>query len=251
MGRRYIGTSGYNYLHWGDGVFYPGGLPQRSWLEYYVRYFQTVELNVSFYRLPGLKAFEGWQRRTPADFRFAAKGSRFITHIKRLRDCREPLEVFFKNAMGLKEKLSVVLWQLPPGLKADSDRLSQFSKELKQVAPQSVRQAFEFRNRTWFVPEVYEILVAFNFGLCIADSPRWPSEEVITTDFVYLRFHGGKVLYGSDYSTSELQGWARKAQGWLANGLDIYAYFNNDAFGFAVKNAQQFQEILSSSSNKA
>lgn len=112
MGRLFIGTSGYNYKHW-PGVFYPPGLPQSRWLEFYCRHFETVELNVTFYRLPARKTFEGWYKKTPADFVFAAKGSRFITHIKRMRDCFQPIKVYKENALGLGKKLAIVLWQLP------------------------------------------------------------------------------------------------------------------------------------------
>ena len=121
-----IGTSGYNYPHWWNGVFYPSDLPQRKWLEYYAEYFDTVELNVSFYRLPKKEVFEGWYKRTPKHFLFAVKGSRFITHIKRLKDCRDPLSLLFEHASPLKEKLGVVLWQLPPRFKFQKERLEEF-----------------------------------------------------------------------------------------------------------------------------
>jgi uncharacterized protein YecE (DUF72 family) len=122
----FIGTSGYNYPHWWNGVFYPADLPQKKWLEFYAEYFDTVELNVSFYRLPRKEVFEGWYKRTPKKFVFAVKGSRFITHIKRLKDCRDPLSLLLDHASPLKEKLGVVLWQLPPQFKFQKERLEEF-----------------------------------------------------------------------------------------------------------------------------
>lgn len=238
-----IGTSGYSYNHWWDGVFYPIDVKPGKWLEYYAKYFNSVELNVSFYRLPKKETFEGWRRRTPKDFRFVAKGSRFITHIKKLKDIEEPLEIFFENASGLEKKLAMVLWQLPPGMRVDIKKLEKFCKSLKKY--KKIRQAFEFRNISWFCEEVYEILHKHNFSLCIAHSGRWPVVEELTADFVYLRFHGGgDVLYSSNYTEKELKDWATKVKKWLKEGRDIYAYFNNDAYGYAVKNALRLKELI-------
>ena len=248
-----IGTSGYSYAHWGNGVFYPTDVKSGKWLEYYAKYFNSVELNVSFYRLPKKEIFEGWRRRTPKNFRFVAKGSRFITHIKKLKDVEEPLEVFFENVLGLEEKVSAVLWQLPPGMKVDIKKLEKFCEFLKKWSPQprptnepgKIRQVFEFRNQSWFCEEVYEILREHNFSLCIAHSGRWPVVEKVTADFVYLRFHGGgDVLYSSNYTEQELRDWATKAKNWLKQGKAVYAYFNNDTYGYAVKNALRLKELL-------
>ncbi len=244
-GRVIVGTSGYNYRHWSDGVFYPAGVPQRRWLEYYAQFFKTVELNVTFYRLPQKTTFEGWYKRTSSDFTFAVKGSRFITHVKKLKDCEEPLKIFFDNASKLKEKMGVVLWQLPPNLKANVQKLNNFSSLLvKSAFSKRTRHVFEFRHKTWFCEEVYDLLRRHNFSLCIAHSDRWPCVQEVTTDFIYLRFHGGQILYGSDYSDEELSEWTSKGKSWLSQGKDIYAYFNNDAYGFAVKNALTFRDLL-------
>ncbi len=241
-----VGTSGYNYQHWWDGVFYPSDIPQRKWLEYYAQHLDSVELNVSFYRLPKKSVFEGWHRRTPENFIFAVKGSRFITHVKKLNDCEEPLKLFFENASGLGEKLGIVLWQLPPGLHVNEKRLEEFCGLLAQNEfSRNTRHAFEFRHKSWFCDKVYEILRRYKFSLCVAHSNRWPYEKVVTADYVYLRFHGGEILYGSNYSDEELEGWAEKAKDWLSEGRDIYAYFNNDAYGYAVYNALKFGELLS------
>jgi uncharacterized protein YecE (DUF72 family) len=237
-----IGTSGYNYNHW-RGVFYPQELATNKWLEYYCKFFCTVELNVSFYRLPQESMFKSWYKRTPKDFVFAVKGSRFITHIKRLEDVEEPVELFYKRAGELKEKLGVVLWQLPPSMTKDEERLLRFCELLKKTdIAKDTKHAFEFRNKTWFCENIYRILKDYNYGLCIAHPNRFPYFEKLTADFIYLRFHGGEVLYGSEYSKEELITWADKVKSW--NQPLLFAYFNNDAYGFAVKNGLTFKELL-------
>lgn len=242
----YIGTSGYSYNHWADGVFYPPGLTSHKWLEFYAQHFDTVELNVTFYRLPNAKLFSSWYQRTPSNFSFALKGNRFITHIKKLKDCADALDNFAQLVSLLKEKLLVILWQLPPGLKVDVKRLADFCMLLKKKKKLSCYHAFEFRHRSWFQEDVYEILSKHNYGLCIAHSTRWPCVEQFTSDFLYLRFHGGEVLYGSEYSLQELKDWAQKVKRWHCQGkIDLlFSYFNNDAYGFAVKNAMQFHKLL-------
>jgi len=241
----YIGTSGYTYGHWGGGVFYPADVPQRDWLEYYAHHFCTVELNVTFYRLPERSVFTRWRTRTPGRFAFALKGSRYITHLKRLKYCEVPLGLFFTNASGLGQKLRVVLWQLPPMMKADVGRLADFCASLRSSAPaRRIRHAFEFRHPTWFCEEVYACLRENNHALCMAHSPYWTLGDVTTADFTYLRFHGGERLYGSTYSDTELDAWASRIEGWLREGKDVYTYFNNDASGFAVRNALRLRELI-------
>lgn len=241
----FVGTSGYNYRHWGNNVFYPVGLPQRRWLEHYAKSFSSVELNVSFYRLPKKSTFESWYDRTPMDFVFAVKGSRFITHLKKLVHCEEPLCYFFDNASGLKEKLGIVLWQFPPGFHVNEGKLTHFCELLSsnKVAGKT-RHAFEFRHHSWFCQTVYDLLSDFNYSLCIAHSTRWPYEEVLTADYVYLRFHGGQTAYGSDYAEEELKRWAAKAKSWLSSRKDVYAFFNNDAHGYAVCDALKLRQLL-------
>ena len=245
MQNLFIGTSGYNYPHWSNGVFYPKGVPQRRWLEFYCEHFDTVELNVTFYRLVKRAVFEGWHQRTPDRFLFAVKGSRYITHVKRLLDCEEAVERFSENAQGLEEKLGVVLWQLHPRFAFDKERFTDFCAVLAQSPGMSrARHTFEFRHESWFVPEVNRILEEHGFALCIPDSPRLPSAEWITTDFTYIRFHGSQSRYASKYTEEELDQWAQKIRGWLDRGLSVYVYFNNDALGYAVENAKRLREIL-------
>jgi uncharacterized protein YecE (DUF72 family) len=151
MPRFFIGTSGWNYPHW-KGVFYPKELKQSEWLKYYAQFFNCVELNVTFYRLVEKKVFRNWRKNTPRGFYFVAKGSRFITHIKKLKSVKESLDLFFNNARGLSDKLTAVLWQLPPSFKKDTGRIESFLKLLKKT---KIRQVFEFRNDTWFDRETF------------------------------------------------------------------------------------------------
>lgn len=235
----YVGTSGWNYLDWKER-FYPKGLSQARWLDHYTKFFNTVELNVTFYRLVKKEVFQGWYRQTPRKFSFVVKGSRYITHIKRLKDCRQPLNLFISNARGLKDKLVAVLWQLPPGFKKDLKRLEAF---LRLAKKSGLPQVFEFRHPSWFDREVYALLEKYNSALCIAHSSRYPCVKRITASFTYLRFHGGRVLYGGNYSDRELRQWAGLAK--KIKVKDIFAFFNNDAGGFAVKNAIRFKKLLS------
>ena len=240
-----IGTSGYNYPHWWNDVFYPSRLPQRRWLEFYAQNFDTVELNVSFYRLPKKETFQSWYKRTPKRFSFAVKGSRFITHIKRLKDCREPLSLFFDHASALKEKLGAVLWQLPPKFKFQQESLEKFCVLLSTLPRSKIlRHAFEFRDESWYCQEVFRILEEFNFAFCMAHGSVLPFIEKATSDFIYLRLHGGEVLYGSNYSDKELRQWAEKIEHWKETGKIVFVYFNNDAYGFAIKNALTLKKII-------
>ena len=234
----FIGTSGYNYPHWWNETFYPSDLPQKKWLEFYAEHFNTVELNVSFYRLPRKEVFQSWYKRTPKKFVFAVKGSRFITHIRRLKDCREPLSLFFDHASPLKEKLGAVLWQLPPRFKFHKERLEEFCVLLSTLPRSKLhRHAFEFRDESWFCKEAFGILEDFRFAFCMAHGSGLPPIQKITSDFIYLRFHGGDILYGSNYSDKELKQWAGNIQSWRKKDKTAFVYFNNDAYGFAVKNA--------------
>jgi uncharacterized protein YecE (DUF72 family) len=242
----HIGTSGYNYPHWWNGVFYPSHLPQKKWLEFYTGFFNTVELNVSFYRLPAKEVFASWHKRTPKGFLFAVKGSRYITHIKRLKDCREPLSLLLEHASPLREKLGALLWQLPPRFRFQKERLEEFCVLLSTL-PRSMRlrHTFEFRDESWHCEEAFKILQEFNFAFCIAHGSGLPSVEKATTNLVYLRFHGGEVLYGSNYSDKELKHWAEKIRNWDKQKKTVLVYFNNDAYGFAIKNALALNKLIS------
>jgi uncharacterized protein YecE (DUF72 family) len=238
-----VGTSGFSYPHW-RGIFYPENLPQKDLFLYYKKHFDTVELNVSFYRLPRKEAFENWRKKAREGFVFAIKGWRMITHIRKLKNCQEEVERFFASAnsiLNFKFKiLNLVLWQLPPRLKFDSSRLADFLVML----PKNWRYAFEFRHPSWGRKETWEILRKHKAAVVFQDFPDWPVFEELTADFVYLRFHGKESLYSSCYTEKELKSWAKKIKNWQKQGLDVYAYFNNDALGWAVKNAKKLKRFV-------
>lgn len=248
-----VGTSGYSYPHW-QGRFYPKDLPKDQWLEYYAEHFHSVELNVTFYRLPASPTFRHWRLRTPKDFRFVLKGSRFITHLKRLRDCHEPLVTFVERASELGEKLSCMLWQLPPKFPHDVELLEHFLQEVEriQLVYGKFRQAFEFRDRSWLEEPVYDILKQFNVAIALAD---WPfnlqlSREIDTADFLYFRCHGPGTRYASPYTEEQLQALAKELQTHIEKNRDLYVFFNNDAKAYAVENAKQLRDVLSRRINR-
>jgi uncharacterized protein YecE (DUF72 family) len=243
MPKVFIGTSGYIYPHW-EGIFYPENWPKSKKLEYYCQHFDTVELNNTFYRLPGEKAFESWYKRTPKNFIFAVKVSRFITHVKKLVDCKEPWRIFLKRTLILKEKLGLLLFQLPPFLKADPKKLEEFGKMILKESPKGLRFAFEFRNESWCNEKIYQILKKFNFAWVVVDSPSWPKVYQVTADFVYVRMHGSKILFSSKYTKRELEDLAKRIKKWKKQNFDVYVYFNNDAYGYAVEDAKELLKMV-------
>jgi uncharacterized protein YecE (DUF72 family) len=235
----YIGTSGYHYAHW-RGVFYPPKLPVSRWLAYYAQHFTTLELNNPFYRLPSEAAFQGWRDATPAGFRFAVKASRFLTHIKRLRDPEAPLALFLQRAQHLGEKLGPLLYQLPPQMHRDDGRLVAFLAAL----PSGLEHVIEFRHRSWFEDAVFDLLQRHGVGFCVADLQECPTPFVLTADFAYVRFHGSGGTYWGSYSDAELQQWAERLHAVAPRLRAIYAYFNNDAEGAAVHDAQRLMRLV-------
>jgi uncharacterized protein YecE (DUF72 family) len=236
-----VGTSGYAYRHW-RGVLYPPGLPQRRWLEHYASRYPTVELNATFYRLPTAAAVEGWGGRVPPSFRFACKGSRFLTHMKRLTDRGEGLRRFFDPLGRLADRLAVVLWQLPPQMdRPDAERLDVFARAL----PRDVRHAFEFRDEAWYVPEITRVLEAHGIALCEHDllGPV-PPQARPDVPIRYLRFHGSGVRYGGRYGEAALAPVARDLDAWRRAGRDAFVYFNNDVGGGAVHDADVLTALL-------
>ena len=240
MARRYwIGTSGWVYKHW-RGVFYPEDLPQREWFDYYARHFSTVEVNNTFYRLPKESTWEDWREQAPTKFRYAVKGSRFITHIKRLRDCEEPVETFMERARLLKSRLGPVLWQLPPQMKVDLDRLETFLSAL----PSRVHHVMEFRNDEWWQDDVFAALRRHKVGFCAYHLVDEETPLEATARFAYLRFHGSDEKYAGRYTDRQLAEWADRIQSFPKRVGDVYVYFNNDAEGYAVDNANTLRGIL-------
>ncbi len=243
-GTIFIGTSGWNYKHWADGVFYPEGLKPARWLHHYYRFFRTVEINYSFYRLPSRETFEKWHSSTPDGFVFAVKANRFITHVKRLKESEQPLLRFLSNASALKEKLGPILFQFPPSFHENIDRLKELLEEVRSqdVVP-SIRATFEFRHASWFSESVLELLRESNAAVCLADWANLEREPGITADFVYVRRHGSQRPGTGSYSKAELRKDAERIREWAADCKDVYIYFNNDAFGWAVQNALTLQEM--------
>jgi uncharacterized protein YecE (DUF72 family) len=236
-----IGCSGWNNQHWRNGVFYPPRLPPRRWLEFYAERFDTVEINMTFYRLPRETAVANWVQESPEGFLFAVKMSRYVTHIKRLRDLPPSLELFYSRIRPLvgTPKFGPVLWQLPGTFPRDVERLA----EALALLPPG-RHCFEFRHESWFVPEVYELLRAHEVALVIGDTPERPFQaHELTADWTFVRFHRGTRGRYSNYSRSELEEWASRLASWAARG-DVYAYFNNDWNGYAVRNGAYVQKLL-------
>jgi uncharacterized protein YecE (DUF72 family) len=239
-----IGTSGWQYRHWRER-FYPRGLPTDRWFERYVQSFDTVELNVTFYRQPRPDVFEGWARRAPDGFLFAVKASRFLTHIKRLRDARESVEYLLEGASRLGPHLGPILLQLPPDMQAEPERLA----EALAAFPPGLRITVEPRNRTWFEGEAGEaterVLREAAAALCWADRRR-PVTPTWTTapDWGYVRFHGGRAGPASCYGPAALAAWVERIAGaGLAHDAELFAYFNNDHAGCALRDAAVFAEL--------
>ncbi len=233
-----VGTSGFSYKHW-FGPFYPADLAKNKAFEYYKTQLDTVELNVSFYRLVSPSTYEKWHNLVNKDFLFAVKASRFVTHVKHLKDF-ESFKRFLKTIEPLQNNLGPILIQLPAIYKKDIGTLKHFIESL----PVSNRYAFEFRNQSWFSDEVYQVLSDNNVALVLSQSPNYPYAEVITADFTYIRFHGPSELYGGSYSSQKLQQWARKIVAWNEEDIDVFAYFNNDAQAFAPKNALALKQLI-------
>jgi uncharacterized protein YecE (DUF72 family) len=234
-----IGCSGWNYDHWRD-VFYPRGLPTSRWLEHYAATFDTVEVNATFYRLPTRTTTTRWAEATPAGFLFAVKASRYLTHVKRLGDLRAGWARFAERIEPISEagKLGAVLWQLPERFHRDDDRL----RDALDALPAG-RHAFEFRHASWFASDVEQLLAEKGCALVIGDHPGRPFQtHRLTTDWTFLRFHHGRGRDGN-YTPAQLREWANRVRDWRARG-DVYAYFNDDWRGYAIKEARHLRELV-------
>jgi uncharacterized protein YecE (DUF72 family) len=235
----WVGTSGYVYRHWRRGVFYPEGLRQRDELPWYAERFRTVELNNPFYRLPAPESFDRWRDAVADDFLFAVKASRYITHIRRLREVAEPIALFLERARRLGSRLGPLLFQLPPSFPADLVALRRFLEEL----PDGYRWVVEFRHPSWHTPEAYEALAARGVALCIPVGGRVRPDLVTTADFVYLRMHAGDGA-GGGFTPEQLQWWAGRLRALGGTGKDRFVYFNNDAGGHAPRDARSLLDLL-------
>ncbi len=235
----HIGTSGWHYAHW-QGTFYPADTQPADFLAYYKQQFRTVEINNSFYHLPEKKTFKAWRDGTPADFIFAVKASRYITHMKKLSDPKPSVRKFFSRVEALGGKCGPILFQLPPRWHANAERLDDFLNAL----PSGHRYAFEFRDETWFSSAINEILEKYNAAFCIHDLAGVTSPLTVTADFVYLRFHGPDGPYQGSYSAKQLKYWANAIRQWRREGRAVYCYFDNDEQGFAPKNALALKKMV-------
>jgi uncharacterized protein YecE (DUF72 family) len=235
-----VGCSGWNYQSWRELV-YPKGCPPSRWLEHYATLFDTVEVNSTFYRLASRDAVARWVEQTPPHFCFTLKASRYLTHIKRLTNMGPGVEKFYERVEPLTAtpKMGPVLWQLPENFHRDDDRLA----EALEALPRG-RHTFEFRHRSWFVPEVYELLREHGVALTIGDHPERPFQTYeMTADWTFVRFHYGHRGRRGNYSEAELEEWAGRLDGWRRE-VEVFAYFNNDWEGFAVRNGLRLRRRL-------
>ena len=245
----WIGTSGWVYKHW-LGSFYPPGLPADAQLPFFARHFPTVEVNFSFYRLPERSVFETWRQQTPPGYLFAVKASRYLTHMKKLKEPEEPLQRLMERATGLEEKLGPILFQFPHTWHANVPRLADFTAALRpyvtgQAAtphPGPHRFAFEFRHQSWLTPEVYALLERDGHALCLPSHPHMPLQPHLTAEWTFIRFHTGR--HGIGYSDEELRDWAQRIEDFRHRGAAVYAYFNNDIGGHALRDGRRLAAFL-------
>jgi uncharacterized protein YecE (DUF72 family) len=232
-----VGTSGWSYDHWQE-CFYPLNIPKSKWFDHYLNHFDTVELNASFYRLPKRISFENWYKKSPEGFLWSVKANRYITHVKKLGEPAQTLKRFYESVSALGKKLGVILFQLPPSLSFHPMTLDNFCKFLEP----EYRYSLEIRHPSWLNEEAINILRKYNIAFCISDTAgRFPYHEEITTDFIYIRLHGSKSLYTSNYHEEELKSWSQKIRKW---GLKTFLYFDNDYGGYAPQNALRIKELL-------
>lgn len=236
-GRIRIGCSGWSYAHW-RSRFYPEKMPSGQHFAFYAKHFDTVELNNSFYRQPPLERFIAWRQQAPAGFLFAVKGSRYVSHIKRLAVEQKSIDLVVEPALGLGKTLGPILFQLQANFHLDLDRLERFVAML----PPDLRFTLEFRHESWLIPEVFELLKGRQIALCIPDHPKMPQRFEITSNFTYIRMHLPK--HGLGYGRAALEPWAERALDWRASGLDVFVYFNNDMEGHAIKDAMTLQQLI-------
>jgi len=235
-----IGTSGWNYDEWKDGFY--AGVKRRDRLPHYAARFDAVEINATFYRLQKPDTLAHWRDQTPAGFRFAIKANRYLTHNKRLKDPRVPIELERNNARALDPKLAAVLWQLPGNLRKNLPRLQGFCQAL--TAWDGVHHAVEFRHRSWFDDETARCLDDHGIGSCQSDAADWPMWDIATGNVVYIRLHGHSRTYASRYAGSSLERWAAAIRRWRREGRSVHVYFDNTAEGAAPRDALRLRSML-------
>jgi uncharacterized protein YecE (DUF72 family) len=255
-GKVYVGTSGFTYKSW-NAHFYPPELPARLQLEFYATQFPTVEINTTFYRLPGESMVKGWAKRAPKSFVYALKGSRFITHMKKLANLDEPvkrprfgrakipkgngLDIYFDRIKGVKARTGVILWQLPPMLQINLPRLDDFLRQLKKYR---YRHAVEFRHASWYEDKTFDLLRKYNVAHVALSTLNMPQVRIATADIVYVRFHGLEGGFAHDYTRAELEPWAKFCREQAEAGRTVFAYFNNDVNVRAPQNAKMLMQMV-------
>lgn len=243
--RLYVGTSGWNYKAWKDSFYQ--GVKQKEWLQHYATRFNAVEVNATFYRLLKESTVEGWGQKTPEGFCFAIKGSRYITHSKKLRPDPDSITKQRDNLTPLEGKVKAVLWQMPGTLGKDLELLREFGRRLEDWP--GVDHVLEFRDESWFDEQTAEALETMNLGTCISDAGKWPRWDRVTGPLAYIRLHGSPETYVSPYSRQALQEWAEKVSGWLDQGRSVHVYFDNTDQGAAAEDALILQKMLLRSSD--
>jgi uncharacterized protein YecE (DUF72 family) len=238
-GQLYIGTSGWSYSSWAPLLY--EGVPRARWLAHAARIFTGLEVNGTFYRQQAAETFRRWREETPEGFRFGVKAHRYITHYKRLRDVRASIDLLRRPASELRDKLAVVVWQLPADFACDRDRLRSFLDELERWP--ETRHTLEMRHRSWFTDRIAGDLAGAGVAVCISDAPDFPMWLEVTTDLVYVRLHGHTRKYASSYSRANLERWAVRALAWRREGRDVHVYFDNDAEGAAIANARALLQM--------
>ena len=234
-----VGCSGWQYPHWRDD-FYPGELATSRWFAHYALTFDTVEINNSFYRLPPAETFARWREQAPKHFLYAVKASRFLTHMKKLKDPEDPLFRFFENAKQLGPHLGPILYQLPPTFPLDLERFEIFLRAL----PRGYRHTIEFRDTSWYDDRVFALMQKYKVALCLHDMQGSATERLVVGPFIYVRFHHGTKRYGGRYSDERLDSWGAWLAARAAGGLDVFAYFNNDTGGHAPRDAVRLRERI-------
>ena len=239
MERIRIGCSGWNYRHWRER-FYPAGLPVRSWFAFYAEHFDTVEINNSFYRLPSAETFDKWRDQAPPGFRYAVKANRFLTQAKKLKDCEEPLARMMAPVRRLGPTLGPILYQLPPRFRINLERLESFLK----LVPKDIANVFEFRDKSWLVPETLDLLDRYGASFCVHDMAGSATERRAVGPIGYVRFHGGAGKYWGRYPDATLLGWTDWIVDQARNGRPVWCYFNNDIDAHGIDDAQTLKAMV-------
>ena len=241
-GAIHIGCSGWNYPHW-RRAFYPDRLPAKAWFAFYARHFDTVEINSSFYRLPNAETFDAWRDQAPPGFLYAVKANRFITQAKKLKDCEAPLARMMAPARHLRHTLGPILYQLPPMLGLNLDRLQTFLARL----PADLTHVFEFRAKSWYTDATLALLDCFRAGFVVHDFPEQPSPRWASGNLAYIRFHGGTGKYSGHYPDEVLLDWTEWMIRQARSGQSVWAYFNNDIEAAAIEDALKLRAMIQTS----